>query len=171
MINNLVIPLMILVVVIYGLKQKINIYESFISGAKESFGMIIDMFPFLLGMILGINIFTSSNFLNCFLSIFEPFFKMINVPVDIMPLGIMRSISGTTSLALLNNIFEVSGPDSFIGRLGSLIQGSSDTTLYVITLYFGSIGIRKTRYAVFAGLMADLFAVITSIIICNMIYA
>ena len=171
MINNLVIPLMILVVIIYGLKQKINVYESFISGAKESFGMIIDMFPFLLGMILGINIFTSSNFLNYFLSIFEPFFEMINVPVDIMPLGIMRSISGTTSLALLNNIFEVFGPDSFIGRLGSLIQGSSDTTLYVITLYFGSIGIRKTRYAVFAGLMADLFAVITSIIICNMIYA
>lgn len=171
MINNLVIPLMILVVIIYGLKQKINVYESFISGAKESFGMIIDMFPFLLGMILGINIFTSSNFLNHFLSIFEPFFEMINVPVDIMPLGIMRSISGTTSLALLNNIFEVFGPDSFIGRLGSLIQGSSDTTLYVITLYFGSVGIRKTRYAVFAGLMADLFAVITSIIICNMVYA
>jgi len=170
MINNLIIPLMILIVIIYGLKKKINVYDSFIEGAKESFGMIIDMFPYLLGMILGINIFTSSNFLNYFLSIFKPIFEVINVPIDIVPLGIMRSISGNSSLALLNKIFVDYGPDSFIGKLGSIVQGSTDTTLYVITLYFGSIGITKTRYAVFAGLMADLFALIMSIIICNLIY-
>lgn len=170
MINNLIIPLMILIVVIYGLKSKINIYDSFIEGAKESFSMIIDMFPFLLGMILSINIFTNSNFLDYFLSIFKPLFSIFNIPVDIIPLGIMRSISGNTSLALLNNIFLEHGPDSFIGKLGSIVQGSTDTTLYVITLYFGSIGIKKTRYAVFAGLMADLFALIMSIIICNLIY-
>jgi len=161
---------MILIVIIYGLKKKINVYDSFIEGAKESFGMIIDMFPYLLGMILGINIFTSSNFLNYFLSIFKPIFEVINVPIDIVPLGIMRSISGNSSLALLNKIFVDYGPDSFIGKLGSIVQGSTDTTLYVITLYFGSIGITKTRYAVFAGLMADLFALIMSIIICNLIY-
>jgi len=170
MINNLIIPLMILIVIIYGLKKKINVYDSFIEGAKESFGMIIDMFPYLLGMILGINIFTSSNFLNYFLSIFKPIFEVINVPIDIVPLGIMRSISGNSSLALLNKIFVDYGPDSFIGKLGSIVQGSTDTTFYVISLYFGSIGITKTRYAVFAGLMADLFALIMSIIICNLIY-
>ena len=95
---------------------------------------------------------------------------MFNIPDKIVPLGIMRSISGNSSLALLNNIFKEFGPDSFIGKLGSIVQGSTDTTLYVITLYFGSIGIKKTRYAVFAGLMADLFALIASIIICNLIY-
>ena len=161
---------MILFVVLYGLKKKVNVYDSFIEGVKESFEMILDMFPFILGMILAINIFTSSNFLDYFLSIFRPFLEIINVPVDIVPMAIMRSISGNSSLALLNNIFTNYGPDSFIGKLGSLIQGSSDTTLYVITLYFGSIGIRKTRYAVFAGLMADLFAVVASIIICNIVF-
>jgi len=170
MINNLIIPLMILVVVFYGLKKKVNVYDSFIEGTKESFSMIVDMFPYILGMIVAVNIFTSSNFLDSFLIIFKPFLDFINVPMDIVPMGIMRSISGTSSLALLNNIFMEYGPDSFIGKLGSLIQGSSDTTLYVITLYFGSIGIKKTRYAVFAGLVADLFAVIASIVICNLIF-
>lgn len=161
---------MILVVVLYGLKKKVNVYDSFIEGTKESFTMIVDMFPYILGMIVAVNIFVSSNFLDSFLIIFKPFLDFINVPIDIVPMGIMRSISGTSSLALLNNIFMEYGPDSFIGKLGSLIQGSSDTTLYVITLYFGSIGIRKTRYAVFAGLIADLFAVIASIVICNLIF-
>lgn len=170
MINNLIIPLMILVVVLYGLKKKVNVYDSFIEGTKESFTMIVDMFPYILGMIVAVNIFVSSNFLDSFLIVFKPFLDFINVPIDIVPMGIMRSISGTSSLALLNNIFMEYGPDSFIGKLGSLIQGSSDTTLYVITLYFGSIGIRKTRYAVFAGLIADLFAVIASIVICNLIF-
>ena len=170
MINNLMIPFMIFVVVIYKLKQKINVYDTFIEGTKESFDMIISMFPYLLGMILSINIFTGSNFLDALLSIFKPIFSMFNIPDKIVPLGIMRSISGNSSLALLNNIFKEFGPDSFIGKLGSIVQGSTDTTLYVITLYFGSIGIKKTRYAVFAGLMADLFALIASIIICNLIY-
>lgn len=170
MINNLIIPSMILIVVLYGLKKKVNVYDSFIEGAKESFEMILEMFPIVLSMILAVNIFTSSNFLDYFLSIFKPLLEHINVPIDIMPMAIMRSISGTSSLALLNNIFANYGPDSFIGKLGSIIQGSSDTTLYVITLYFGSIGIKKTRYAVFAGLVADIFAVLASIIICNVVF-
>ena len=169
MINNLIIPLMILIVIIYGLKKKINVYDSFIEGAKESFGMIIDMFPYLLGMILGINIFTSSNFLNYFLSIFKSIFEVINVPIDIVPLGIMRSISGNSSLALLNKIFVDYGPDSFIGKLGSIVQGSTDTTLYVITLYFGSIGIKKIKYSLWAGLFADLVSIVISIMFVNFI--
>ena len=99
-----------------------------------------------------------------------PIFKIINVPIEILPLAIIRPISGSASLAYLNNIFKVHGPDSFIGLLSSVMQGCTDTTFYVITLYFGSIGIKKIKYSLFAGLCADLIGIISSIIIVNLFF-
>ena len=170
MINNLMIPFMIFVVVIYGLKQKINVYDTFIEGTKESFDMIISMFPYLLGMILSINIFTGSNFLDALLSIFKPIFSMFNIPDKIVPLGIMRSISGNSSLALLNNIYLTKGVDSYISILASVIIGSTETTFYVISLYFSIIGIKKIRYALKVSLIADLISFIISIIVVKILF-
>ena len=142
-ISDLIIPVLVLIIILYGIFKKTNVYDDFIEGAKESIGMSISMFPCLLAMILGINIFVNSGFLNVFLSMFETFFNFLKIPLDIVPLAIMRPISGSSSLALLNDLFSTYGPDSFIGRLGSVIQGSTETTFYVLTLYFGSIGIKK----------------------------
>ena len=96
---------------------------------------------------LGINIFLKSGVLNFFIELLKPIFDIIRVPIEVLPMMIMRPISGTSSLAILNNLFSDFGPDSFIGRLGSVIQGSTDTTFYVLTLYFGSVGIKKIRYS------------------------
>lgn len=132
--------------------------------------MIKTLFPTFIAMILAINLFVNSGFLDFFLSLFKPLFNLINVPVEILPLAIVRPISGSASLAYLNNIFTHYGPDSFIGLLSSVLQGCTDTTLYIITLYFGSIGIKKIKYSLFAGLCADLIGIIASIVIVNFFF-
>ena len=169
-ISSLIIPIMVLSVVIYGIYKKVNIYDVFIEGAKESFEMIFTIFPYLLGMMLAINLFLHSNILSNLSNLISPLLDLIGVPFDIVPMAIMRPISGNSSLAILNNIFLNYGPDSFIGRLASTIQGSTDTTFYVLTLYFGSVGIKKIRYSLLAGLFADLIGIIASIIIVKLVF-
>ena len=162
-------PVMVVFIVFYGFIKKIDVYDTFIEGVKESFSMIFNLFPTFIAMILAINLFVNSGFLDFALSLIKPIFILIRI-VEIVPLAIIRPISGSASLAYLNNIFSLYGPDSFIGLLGSVLQGCTDTTLYVISLYFGSIGIKKIRYSLFAGLCADLIGIIASIIIVNLLF-
>ena len=146
MISNYVIPLVVLFVLIYAMYKKVNMYDVFLDGAKESFDMILKLFPCLLAMILSVNIFLKSGIVDIF-----------------------KFISGTSSLAVLTNIYSLFGPDSPIGLMASFIQGTTDTTFYVITLYFGSIGIKKIKYALWAGLFADLVSIVISILFVNLI--
>ena len=132
--------------------------------------MIKNLFPTFIAMILAVNLFIDSGFLEFVFSTLKSSFEIIKIPIDILPLAIVKPISGSASLAYLNNIFTKYGPDSFIGYLASVMQGSTDTTLYVIGLYFGSIGIKKIRYSLFAGLCADLIGIITSIIVVKIIF-
>lgn len=169
-ISNLIIPLIILLVIIYGVRKKVNVYDTFIEGAKESFDMVINLFPTFLAMILGINIIINSGLITSLLNLLKPIFEFIKVPLEIIPMALMRPISGSSSLAILNNIFATIGPDNLIGRIGSIIQGSTDTTFYIISLYFGSIGIKKIRYALWAGLFADLLGIVSSIIIVKLMF-
>ena len=150
--------------------KKIDIYDTFIDGVKESFSMIKNLFPTFIAMILAINLFINSGFMDFILSLFKPIFSAIKVPVEIFPIALVRPISSSASLAYLNNIFIKHGPDSFIGILSSVLQGCTDTTMYIITLYFGTIGIKKIRYSLFAGLCADLIGIIASIIIVNVFF-
>lgn len=170
LVSNLIIPLLVLVIVIHGLYKKVDIYDVFVDGSKESFDMILSLFPCLLGMIFGINIFIKSGLLEYCFQFLTPLLEMIKMPIEVVTMAIMRPISGSSTLAILNNIFEASGPDSFTGRLASVIQGSTDTTLYILTLYFGSIGIKKTRYALKAGLFADLIGIIASILVVTIFF-
>ena len=149
----ILIPLFIWVIIFYGFFKKVPIYDTFIEGAKESFEMILTIFPPMLGMVLGVNLLLKSGALSFLFS------------SEILPMAFLRSVSGSTTLALMNHIFEIHGPDSFIGRLASVIQGSSDTTIYVLTVYFGSVGIVKTRYALKVGLVSDFVAILSSILV------
>ena len=120
-------------------------------------------------MILGINILLKSNFLDVIFNFLKPLFDFIDIPIDILPMALLRPVSGSAALSILNNILTNYGPDSFIGRLASTIQGSTDTTIYILTLYFGTVGIKKIRYSLWAGLIADLGGIVASIIAVTLI--
>lgn len=132
--------------------------------------MVLNMFPPLLAMIFGINIFTSSGLIDEVFQFLKPIFILINIPLEILPIAVMRPLSGSFGLALLNDMYTVYGADSYLSIMASIIQGSSDTTLYIITLYFGTIGIKKIKYALWAGLLADLITVILSLIIVPLFF-
>ena len=168
--SDLFIPLIVIFIVFYGFIKKVNIYDSFVSGAKSSIYMIKNMFSPLLAMILAVNIFKNSQIIDFIFYFLKPIFLSLKIPFEILPIAIMRPLSGSFGLALLNNIYDIYGPDSFISVLSSVIQGSSDTTIYIITLYFGTIGIKKIKYALWVGLLADLFMVIMSIIIVPLLF-
>lgn len=163
-------PVMVLGIIMYAYIKKVDIYDVFVEGSKESYNMILTMFPCMLAMIFGINIFIKSGILEYIFGFFQNILDILNLPLEIIPMAIMRPISGSSSLAILNSILETFGPDSFIGRLAAVIQGSTDTTFYVLTLYFGSIGIKKIRYSLWAGLVADVIGIISAIIIVNLMF-
>ena len=163
MISDLVLPLIVFFVIVYGVLKKVSVYDVFIEGAKESFDMILKLFPCLLAMIFFFFLFVKSN-------IVANLFSFISfIPNELIPLIITRPISGTSSLAILTTIYESFGPDGFVGTLASYIQGTTDTTFYILTLYFGSVGIKKIRYSLWAGLFADLCSIIISILVAYLI--
>lgn len=154
-----------LFIILYGFLKKIDVYDTFIDGVKESFSMILNLFPNFIAMILAVNLFTNSGVLDFILS---PI-KLLKIG-EVIPLALIRPISSSASLAYLNSIFTKYGPDSFMGLLGSVMQGCTDTTLYIISLYFGSIGIKKIKYSMFVALFADLVGIIASIIVVNIFW-
>lgn len=168
--SKIVIPVFIVFVVFYGFKKKINIYESFLEGAKEGLIISFNIFPSIIAMVFAINIFLDSNFVYDVLGFLSPLLKFINIPIEIMPMAILRPISGTASLAIMNDIFINYGPDSYIGRLASVLQGCTDTTIYVLALYFSSIGIKKIRYSLGVGLFADLVGITVAFLITMLFF-
>ena len=166
--SNFVIPIVVLIMLLYGIYKKRNIYEDFLDGAKEGMQLIYSIIPAILAMTFAINIFLSSNVITLFLNILRPILK--SIPIEVIPMCFLRPISGTATLAILSNILSIYGPDSFVGRLASTIQGCTDTTIYVLALDFGSIKISKTRYALYVGLFADLIGIIASLIIVSIFF-
>ncbi len=170
-ISTLIIPLLVIFIIVYGVRKKINVYDAFVDGTTDSFQMILTIFPCVLAMVLGINIFLESGILIGILNLLKPVLNYLKVPVEIIPMALMRPISGNATLAILNNLLNDFGPDSLIGRIGSVIQGSTETTFYVLTLYFGSVGIKKIKHALWAGLLVDLIGLISSIIIVLLLFS
>ena len=165
LISKIVIPLFVLFIIFYGVKKRVNVYDSFLEGAKEGLIMVFHITPTIVAMVLAVNIFLDSHFIDGILGFLKPLFDFINVAIDILPMAILRPISGTASLAIMNDIFTNFGPDSFIGRLASTLQGCTDTTIYLLALYFGSIKVTKTKYSLPVGLFADLMGIIAAFVI------
>lgn len=170
MVAKLIIPLFILIIIFYGLIKKIDIYDSFLKGAKEGLITCFNIFPSILAMVFAVNIFLESHFLSSAFRFLTPILTKFSLPIDIVPMALLRPISGTASLSIMNDIFTQFGPDSFAGLLASTIQGSTDTTIYVLALYFGSVKISKTRHALYNGLFADLVGIIASFIVVSLLF-
>ena len=155
MLNNYIIPIIVIVIIAYGFIKKRDIYDDFVEGALDGLKVVVEILPVLLAMIFAVNIFVGSEFLNVIGGKFK----------DVLPMVVLRPISGNASLAVLSSIYQNHGVDSFISFLASVIQGATDTTIYVLALYFGSVKIKKTRYALLVGLFADVCGIITAFIV------
>ncbi|WP_163969897.1 spore maturation protein [Oceanobacillus halotolerans] len=169
-ISTWIIPCFILLVLLTAMWKRIPAYELFVEGGKEGVKMAFSLLPFLLGMIVSITILRSSGALEAFIDLISPVLVFIGIPPDIVPLALVRPISGTAALGMTTELIDTHGPDSFIGRLASTMQGSTDTTLYILTVYFGAVGIRKMGYALKVGLLADIVGIIASIIVVTLIF-
>lgn len=152
------LPVAIAFIVIVGYYRNVPVYETFVNGAKEGFPTAIRLIPHLVAMIVAVSVFRESGALEMLLKFLRPAFDWLHVPAEIVPMALLRPISGTGSMTIMMDIFQNHGPDSMLGIMASVLQGSSDTTLYVLTVYFGSVGIRNARYAVKVGLLSDLAA-------------
>jgi len=164
------IPLLIGFILLYGTLKRVPTYESFVEGGKEGIKIAVSIIPFLVGMLVAISIFRASGALDALMNWIRPLMKTLGVPAEIVPLLIIRPISGTAALGMTSDLIAVNGPDSFIGRLASVLQGSTDTTFYVLTVYFGAVGIKKMGDALKVGLLADVVGIIVSIIIVAIIF-
>lgn len=169
-IGNMLIPVVVLIIVVIAIIKKVNVYDEFVEGAQEGLGMGISIFPYLIGMIFGINILLKSGILDNIFLILKPIFDIIKIPVEVLPMAIIRPISGNASFAFMIDIIKTYGVDSYLGRIVSVMQGATDTTIYVISLYFGSIGIKNIRYALKAGLFADLVTLIMSVLLVSIFF-
>ncbi|MBR3988703.1 MAG: spore maturation protein [Clostridia bacterium] len=161
---SLIVPLIVLVIVFTGIFRKIPVFEVFCQGALKGLNTILTITPTLIGLITSVTMLRESGALDFLTVIITPLAEQLGFPAEIVPVAILRPISGGGSTALLIDVFEHYGPDSFAGKIVSVMAGSTETTFYAVTLYFGSIGIKKIRHTLIAGLAADLTAVIFSVL-------
>jgi len=164
------IPVFILGIPVYGALKKVKVYESFVEGAKGGFHMAIRIIPYLVAILVAVGMLRGAGAIDMLARWLDPVLRRIGFPVEILPLAIMRPLSGSGSMGIVTELIKVHGPDSFIGRLAASAYGSTETTFYVLAVYFGSIGIKKTRHAVLCGLTADIASLIAAIIICRMVF-
>ncbi|HWO98182.1 MAG TPA: spore maturation protein [Bacillus sp. (in: firmicutes)] len=169
-VSLLLIPLIIGGILLYATWKKVPTYEAFVEGGKEGIQLAFSLIPFLVGMMVAISIFRASGAMEYVISLISPFLQAIGIPPEIVPLALIRPISGTAALGLTTDLIATHGPDSFIGRLASTMQGSTDTTFYVLTVYFGAVGIKKMGDALKVGLLADVVGFAAAIIIVTLVF-
>lgn len=165
-----ILPFLIGGILIYGMVKKVPTYESFVEGGKEGITISFSIIPYLVGMLVAIAVFRASGAMDAFVGLVKPFFSMIGVPSEIVPLAIIRPISGTAALGLTSDLMATYGTDSYIGRLASVIQGSTDTTFFVLTVYFGAVGIKRMGDALKVGLWADLLGLTAAIVVVRYLF-
>lgn len=164
-ISAAVIPIVILIVIIYGLSEKNKVYDSFLDGAKEGIEIVLKMFPTLVGIFVAVGALRSSGLIDLIVKIIEPATNLLRIPSQIMPLALLRPISGSASMAVAVDIMQKHGVDTMVGLITSTIMGSTETTFYTIAIYTSCVGIKKTRGILLAALMADLAGMVTSVAI------
>ncbi|MGD0337851.1 MAG: spore maturation protein [Bacteroidota bacterium] len=166
----LAIPLIIVVFLLYAFFKRVKVYDVFIDGAKEGFNVALRIIPYLVGMLVAIGIFRASGALDFLVMLLDPVTRLIGMPAEALPMVLMRPLSGSGSLGLMTDIMKTYGPDSFVGVLVSTLYGSSETTFYVLAVYFGAANIKTTRHAVPAGLMADLAGALGALFIVKILF-
>ncbi len=166
----LVLPVIIVLIPLYGLIKKVNVYEEFVEGAKEGFQIGVRIIPYLVAILFAIGMFRASGAMEWMVTLLDPVFSLVGFPVEVLPMAIMRPLTGSGSVGVMADLITAYGEDSLIVKMAGTMFGSTETTFYVIAVYFGAVGIRKVRYAVQAGLIADLAGVIAAVAVCYWLF-
>ena len=164
-ISSAAIPIVMVIIIVYGLLEKNKVYDTFVDGAKEGMEIVIKLFPTLLGIFVAVGVLRSSGVLDFIIKIISPITNVLNIPGEIMPLAIVRPISGSASTAVATDIISKYGVDSKIGLIASTIMGSTETTFYTIAIYTRAVGVKKIKFVLAAALIGDLVGMLTSVAI------
>jgi spore maturation protein B len=164
------IPLLLFIIPLLAVKNKVKVYETFVDGAKGGFEVAIKIIPYLVAILVAIGMFRASGAMDIFVKIISPLTNLIGLPAEALPVAIMRPLSGSGALGIATEVMKQHGPDSFIGRLVSTFYGCSETTFYVVAVYFGAVGIKKTRHSIPAGLIGDLAGLLAALFICKIVF-
>lgn len=164
------IPVVLVTIPLVGIVRGVKVYDVFIEGAKEGFDVAVRIIPFLVGILVAIGMFRGSGAMDLLLSLLRPLVGPLGFPPELVPLAILRSLTGSGSLAFTTDLVKTHGPDSLLGRMAATMYGSTETTFYVLAVYFGAVGVRRTRHAVPAALIADLAAAIAAVAVCAWLF-
>ncbi len=168
--NNIslyILPLIILIILVTGAIKKVPVYEEFVEGAKDGFKVSVFIIPYLVAIIVAISMFRASGGIDLIANVFGGILAKLSVPVETIPIMITRSLSGSATLGLFSDIANSLGPDSFVTKLAAVMVGSSETTFYVLSVDFGSVGIKKYRYALLTGIIADITGIVLAILVAR----
>lgn len=169
-ISLFVIPVIFVIIIGYGFYKKVNIFEAFLEGAAEGVATVIRILPALVGLVAAITMFRTSGALAFIIKLISPVTELLKIPSEVLPLALLRPVSGSGALAVVNDILSNFGADSIVGRMASVMMGSTETTFYTLCVYFGSVKITDSRYAVFAALCADMAGFLASCWVCRFFF-
>lgn len=164
------LPLIVILIILNGLLMGVDVYQSFLKGALGGLEVLIKIIPALVGLLTAVFVFRASGAMELLVGFVQPFCVYFGIPGDIVPLVLLRPVSGSASLALVSDIIKNNGADSFLGRLASVVMGSTETIFYTLALYFGSVGIKNSRYTLWAALLTDLVGFIAALFICRLLF-
>ncbi len=168
-ISTIAMPAIIFIIVLFGLLEKNKVFDIFLEGAKEGIKIVYNIFPTLIGLFVAIGALRNSGLIDLIINLIAPLIEKIHIPIEIMPLAILRPISGSASMAIATDIMNIYGVDSKIGKIASVIMGSTETTLYTIAIYTSCVKIKNTRGILIAALIGDFVGIMVSVFICNYI--
>ncbi|MBQ7759033.1 spore maturation protein [Anaerotignum sp.] len=169
-ISDFLIPVTVLFIVVFGCLKKVDIYETFLEGAKEGLQTVIDILPTLIGLIMAVEVMRAGGLLEILVELIRPACDIIGFPAELAPLSIVRLVSSSAATGLLTDLFSAYGPDSFIGRTASVMMSCTETVFYTMSLYFLSIGIRKTRYTLPCALLANIVGVFAAVWLVRVVF-
>ena len=161
-IGEWVLPLMVVSIVIFGLYKKVRVFDCFMEGAKKGLRTVYDLLPTITGLVVAVTMLKQSGGMELIAKAFSPVAALLGVPEDTVPMALLSPISGGGSLSLFESVLKSYGPDSFLGQVASVLMGSTDTTLYAVTVYYAAVGIKNTRHTLYAGLAADFASFVLS---------
>jgi spore maturation protein B len=170
LISQVIIPAFILFAVLYGVARKVRVFDCFVAGAKDGVTVVVRIFPYILGIFVAVKSFEASGALDFIKRVFVGAFSSMNVPIEVIPIAIVKPLAGSAALAVFTDIVKTTGPDSLASILSAVIMGSAETTFYVLAVYLGAVGIKKTRYLVPVCVLSDMVGILIAIAIVKILF-